>query len=120
VAGVPRDARWRHAAAKAERVDDESALALPERVPDVRAAVDHGAYPISQTFSPAPALLLPIWSMSMVISSSSARLSSLITAGAEDVVEVVSPSSICSFADRMVAPFLWMSTMRSSPVGASR
>src|SRR5690606_21698291 len=49
---------------KAERVDDESALALPESAPDVGAAVDHGAYPISQTFSPAPALLLPIWSMS--------------------------------------------------------
>ena len=36
---------------------------------------------MSQIFKPAPALELPIWSMSTVISASSARAVSLMTAG---------------------------------------
>jgi len=75
--------------------------------------------PINQTFNPLPETEDPIWSMSMVISESSAKDAPLITGGVEAVVLVFSPTSILIFVLKIVVPELLISTIRFDPVGAT-
>src|SRR5690606_27110615 len=84
----------------------------------IRVQQHHAGYPISHTLRPAPAIVLPIWSMSMVISASSASAVSEITAGVAAVVEVFSPASMVSFVDRIDDPDSLISTVKAASVGA--
>jgi hypothetical protein len=78
----------------------------------------HARVPIKTTFKPLPAMVLPIWSMSIVISASFAIAESEMTAGDAAVSDVSSLASIDSLVERMLVPFSLISTTNVDPVGA--
>jgi hypothetical protein len=65
------------------------------------------------TLRPLPAIVLPTWSMSMVISASSAKAESEMTAGTAAVVEVFSEASILSLVLSRLVPASLISTISS-------
>ena len=69
-------------------------------------------------FAHAPAIVLPMVSISIVISASSARVASLITAAVAAVVLVFSVASMVSFVDSIVTPHSFISKVNTLHVGA--